>query len=223
MDDIVKEFFNGFFEKQVNKNILFYKFPEETVVTYVKSVNNEPVSNYLTYIKNSIKQEKIEPDNICQFSNFADATSNLCVKLKSIDNPGLSHLEIGKLLQDDGKERLDIAYTKYGENHAKLASMLGLVFRLCSSYYLSGIGYIYTELSPADQEKLLIRLIIRTKLVTQLYKASQNGIVNLRDFLSVLSDSTYVRRRSNIKKVLNCLSNTSEYDFIDFIQHIELA
>ncbi len=220
MDDIVKEFFNGFFEEQINKNILFYKFPEEKVFTYVKSVNNEPVSNYLSFIKDSIKQERIEPDNIYQFSNFTDATINLCVKLKSIDNPGLSHLEIGKLLQDDGKERRDTACIKYGENHAKLANMLGIVFRLYSSYYLSGIGYIYTELPPTDQGKLLTRLIIRTKLITQLYKASQNGTVNLRDFLSVLSDSTYVRRRSNIKKVLCVLYNSTEYDFKSFIDRI---
>ncbi len=220
MDSIVNEFFEKNYEKKINKNILFYKFPEEKVFTYVKSVINEPVSNYISFISLANNKDQVYPEDIFQFSSFKDATINLCLKIKDKDNPGLSYLEIGKLLQDDGKERLNTAYIKYGENHAKFADALGIVFRVYSSCYLSGIGYIYTKLSSADQEKLLTRLIIRTKLIMKLYQTSQNDIVNLRDFLSVLSESTYIRRRSNIKKVLCILYNSTEYDFKSFIDKI---
>ena len=168
------------------------------------------------------EKEIIKSSDVFQFSNFDDATKFFCEKMEAIDNPGLSHLEVGKLLLDDGKERTDAAYIKYGENHSKLAKELGLGFEVCNTYYLSGIGYIYNELSDKSQKALLDRLILRSTLIKRMLQACENGNVDLRQFLYMLADSTYVRRKSNIKRVLTCLSESDEYDFHGFINNIHL-
>ncbi len=220
MGDIIESFFSRNYENKINKNILYYEFSQGEVEVYVKDVINEPVQGYIDYIESIQEREVIRAEDVFQFSNFKDATDNFCEKIKEIDNPGLSHLEIGKLLQDDGKDRTDGAYIKYGENHAKLAKELGLAFELCNTYYLSGVGYVYEEMALEDRERLLVRLILRSKIVTRLYQASKNGKVNLRQFLYTLADSTYVRRRSNIKKVMGYLVASPEYDFKEFIDFI---
>ena len=142
--------------------------------------------------------------------------------INGVNNPGLNFQEIGRLLQDDGIERKVGAYVKYGENHTKTAQTLGLAFELCNTYYLSGVGYIFIELNEEDREKLLTRMILRSKLFTRMMQASVNGKVNMREFLYMLSDSTYVRRRSNVKKMMGYLIQSDEYDFTEFIDIIEL-
>ena len=122
---------------------------------------------------------------------------------------------------NDGKERKEGALTKYGENHAKTAEAIGLLFELHRTYFLSIYGYAFLELSASGREKLLVRLLLRNKFIVRLFKASNNGNVEMRNFLYMLSDTTYVRRRSNIRSILNVLQNSTEFDFSTFINRIK--
>ena len=137
----------------------------------------------------------------------------MCTEMIKTDNPGMNYLEIGKMLLNDGKERKEGAYLKYGENHAKTGASVGLLYELCRTYFLSCIGVVYAQLPEEQRDCLLTRLILRNVFVSRMIKATQNGTVKMRQFLYMLSDSTYVRRRSNIKTVLQVLSNSVEYDF----------
>jgi len=222
MDEIINHFFSRSYENKINKDILYYEFPHDEVLEYVNAVSSEPVDRLLAYIKGITDKEIIQSSDVFQFSNFNDATTSFCEKVEAVDNPGLSHLEVGKLLLDDGKERKDAAYIKYGENHAKLAKELGLSFEVCNIYYLSGVGYIYNELDDRQKKVLLDRLILRSTLIRRMFQASGNGNVDLRQFLYMLADSTYVRRKSNIKRVLSYLVESDEYDFKGFIDRIQL-
>ena len=223
MDEILVEFFSKKYEEKINKNILFYTFPEDEVRNYVERLIQVPVEKYVDYIVEKQEKEQILSKDVFQFSSFDDATVRICEKLKEIDNPGVKFLEAGKLLLDDGKERKDGAYVKYGENHLKASQMLGLSFELCGTYYLSGIGYIFEMMTADEQQDMLVRLILRSKLVERLIQASQNGKVDLRSFLYMLSDTTYIRRSSNIKRVLAYLSAFSGSGLIeDFIKKIDV-
>ena len=222
MEGIVEKFFSKEYEKKINKDILFYKFPEEDVITYVEEVIAEPLPRFIAYIDKLSERTKIESRDVFQFSDLDDGTFTFCEKMKSTDNPGMKFIDIGRMLLDDGKERKEGALVKYGENHAKTAEMLGLSFELCKTYYLSGIGYIYVQLSEEKQKRFLTRLVLRNKLVTRLYQASKNGDINMREFLYMLSDSTYLRRKSNIKTILNVLASSEESDFTEFIELIHL-
>lgn len=221
MSEFIIEFFNKSYESQINKNLLFYKFKEDEACKYVETVINIPIAKYLDFIVEECEHPQITSKDVFQFSNLLDGTINICDKLEQQNNPGLKFLEIGKLLLDDGKERKVGAYTKYGENHIKVALSLDLSFELYHTYYLSGIGYIYNRLNEEDKEKLLVRLILRSKLITRLFQASRNGKVNMREFLYMLSDSTYNRRKSNIKTVIEVLDISGEYEFSEFINILE--
>lgn len=222
MEGIVDEFFSKQYEEKINKDILFYNFPQEEVQNYVEQVIAEPLPRFLAYMDELSDRAKIESGDVFQFSDLNDGTIFFCEKMKRTNNPGMKFGDIGRLLLDDGKERKDGALVKYGENHVKTAEMLGLSFALCKTYYLSGIGYIYAELPKEKQERFLTRLVLRNKLVTRLYQATKNGNVNMREFLYMLSDSTYVRRSSNIKKIINVLKQSEEQDFEYFIDKIIL-
>lgn len=221
MEGIVEKFFSKEYEKKINKNILFYNFPQEEVQMYVEQVIAEPLPRFVDYIEKLTERTKIESRDIFQFSDLDDGTHVFCEKMKTTNNPGMKFIDIGRILLDDGTVRKDGALVKYGENHAKTAEMLGLSFELCKTYYLSGIGYIYAELSEENQKRFLTRLVLRNKLVTRLYQASKNGTINMREFLYMLSDSTYIRRKSNVKAVLNVLLQSDERDFSEFVELIK--
>lgn len=224
MDDIIIEFYSGKYEKRINKNSLYYSynFPEQEVRAYVEEIIAEPIDRYIAYIKALKEREQITSKDVFQFSNLSDATIVICEKIKAHNNPGVRYIDVGKILLDDGKIRKDGAYTKYGENHVKTAEAMGLFFELSRTYFLSCLGYVYCDLSNDDRQKLLTRLLLRNRLIVRMMQASENGNVNVREFLYMLSDSTYLRRKSNVKEVLNILDSSDEYDFTNFIEKIIL-
>lgn len=224
MDNIIIEFYSGKYEKRINKNSLYYSydFPEQEVRAYVQEIISEPIDRYIAYIKALKEREQITSKDVFQFSDLSDATIVICEKIKAHNNPGVRYIDVGKILLDDGKVRKDGAYTKYGENHVKTAEAMGLFFELSRTYFLSCLGYVYCDLSDDDRQKLLTRLLLRNRLIIRMMQASGNGNVNAREFLYMLSDSTYLRRKSNIKAVLNILGSSDEYDFTDFIEKIIL-
>ena len=114
---------------------------------------------------------------------------------------------------NDGVLRKDMAYIKYGENHLKTAEALGLLYELTRTYFVSCIGEIYLTLDEEDRKKLNVRLFLRNKFIARLIKATATGKVDARQFLYMLSDATYIRRKSNIKCILRYLSESTEYDF----------
>lgn len=114
------------------------------------------------------------------------------------------------MLLDDGVERNDVAYRKYGENHAKTATNLGLLQVNEHTYYLSCIGYIFNELDSNIKTELLIRLILRNKLIKRLlFKVNRDGQALYKKEVSFLRESTINRRKSNIKRILLILSNSN--------------
>ncbi|MCM1126495.1 MAG: hypothetical protein NC429_08470 [Lachnospiraceae bacterium] len=224
MDDIIVEFYSGKYEEKINKKSLYYSydFPRQEVVGYVEKIISEPIDRYIAYIKGLKKIEQITAKDVFQFSDMKHATVVICEKVKAHNNLGMKYIDIGKILLDDGKVRKDGAYTKYGENHVKTAEAMGLFFELSRTYFLSCLGYIYCDLPNEDRDKLLTRLLLRNRLIIRLVQASENGNINAREFFYMLSDSTYLRRRSNVKAVLNILKSSEEYNFKDFVNKIIL-
>ncbi len=222
MDDILELFCTGAYEYSINSKMLYYnyQFPTDSVLDYVHSVISLPVDVVLEACTNEFEYESIAPRDVFQFSDLEDGTFRICRKLKEIQNPGVSHLDAGSLLLDDGKERNNVALTKYGENHLKTAAALGLLFEMAHVYFLSCIGYIADLLTEEEQAKLLVRLALRNKVVLSMLVAAQAGEVDARKLFGRLSDSTYIRRRSNIKAILRILLESDEFHFAPIVSRI---
>lgn len=161
------------------------------------------------------ENDSICPSNVPMFSNFDDCTTNMCLLLDCINNRGVTMIELGKLFREyDAK---DTAYYKYGESHAKTASLLGLtVIRNCDSHlkvYLTNAGYFLCKY-PQYTRLLLERLILRTAIIQKIIKNYYMSNLCVCDCLECLSYTTKVRRMPNVKKILEYLSNSEEFDFL---------
>ncbi len=225
MESILDIFFTKNFENSVNSQMLNYDFvfPIQQVKEYVEKINSTPVIDYLSYIEQNSMVCSLSSRDVFQFSNIEDSTRNLCKLVRAENDPGLKHIAVGKILLNDGKLRNDAAYTKYGENHAKFAEDLGIMHSLESVFFLSCLGQILNDLDEVSFKKLLTRLILRLRVVQKLYLDSLKGKVNLRECLSVLSETTFIRRSSNVKTILKLLAESSEYDFYDFVTKVDIS
>lgn len=225
MESILDIFFTKNFENSVNSQMLNYDFvfPIQQVKEYVEKINSTPVIDYLSYIEQNSMVCSLSSRDVFQFSNIEDSTRNLCKLVRAENDPGLKHIAVGKILLNDGKLRNDVAYTKYGENHAKFAEDLGIMHSLESVFFLSCLGQILNDLDEVSFKKLLTRLILRLRIVQKLYLDSLKGKVNLRECLSVLSETTFIRRSSNVKTILKLLAESSEYDFHDFVAKVDIS
>lgn len=219
---ILDAFYSRTYENDINKKMLYYNyvFPTEEVESYVRQILCIPVEQFIQRDVHMETVEAIIPKDVFQFSSLEAGTVKICNVLNEAGNPGVTFIQAGKLLLDDGTQRKDGAYIKYGENHLKTAEALGLLYELTHTYFVSCIGTVYSKLSEEDRYKLTVRLFLRNKFVARLIKATAAANVDARQFLYMLSDSTYTRRKSNIKCILRFLQESMEYDFSAIIDKI---
>lgn len=220
--NILDEFYSRTYENDINKKMLYYNydFPTEEVENYVRQILCVPVEQFIQRDITMETAEAITPKDVFQFSTLEAGTDHICQVLSEAGNPGVTFIQAGKLLLDDGTQRKDMAYIKYGENHLKTAEALGLLYELTRTYFVSCIGMIYLNLDTEDRKKLNVRLFLRNKFVARLIKATASANVDARQFLYMLSDATYIRRKSNIKCILRYLQGSTEYDFTAITQKI---
>ncbi len=204
---LLSTFFSKSFENEINEKLFIrnYKMDTDLIVSYVKSLIKSPLTQFIHYIINNVSTSYITYQDVVQYSSFADATTGICKVLSDVDNNGLSNIEVGRALLNDGKERKDGALRKYGENHAKTAIELGLVNTYYSQYYLTCLGIIYPQLEAFDEKELLRRTILRNRFFQKIIKKSQQGPISLFKEISFLSESTAKRRLPNIRQFLTAL------------------
>lgn len=191
------------------------------VMKYLEEIINIPLENFYRYVLEYVKKEGVLASDVFQFSKFYDGIISVPCLLKKI-NRGVGFYEIGKELQNDGKLRSDYAITKYGENHIKLAELLGLVHKEKKNvFYVSPFGTVISDLSTEMQNKILVRLIVRNKLVSQILIYASERRFKLETLLYELSTSTYNRRKGNVKCVLEVLGKSEEYDFSDILKNVQ--
>jgi hypothetical protein len=105
------------------------------------------------------------------------------------------------------------AKVKYGENHSKLAAMMSLVNILNTRPVVvkpTRWGSFLTRYAFTEKSDVLKKLLLRDVCVKSILSKAFAGPVNYRDIVSFLSPSTMIRRRSNVKKLLEFIINDSE-------------
>lgn len=143
---------------------------------------------------------ELSPSMIMQFSNLENGTIKLTELLYNGDC--LSYPEIGKKLIDS--EELSAA-TKYGENHSKLAREFDLVSierERPAKVKITNFGKYFAFFDREDQIKLIKILALRDQLIQNLIIKAKKGIVYYSDECNCLSVSTKIRRRSNVKEIM---------------------
>lgn len=223
MNDLLNTFFSKNFENDINEKMMYYSysFEHHLINEYIEKLLSTPLVSFLNFIFENYKVPYLEAVDVVQFSNIEDCTAKICTVIKEAGDKGYTSLEVGKLLENDGIVRKDGAYLKYGENQAKTAVQFGLLTQISNKFFLSCIGYVFADLTEDEQRRLLTRLILRNKLVQRLfYKAEKNGSSEYLYETGFLSETTRLRRKSNVKTIISFVCNTDEMDLSGMLSKI---
>lgn len=203
-NEFLEVFFSRCKEQLYNDKLLddiCYVVPKAELHAYIKQALEIPYDKYIDFLINW-NLEKITTKDITQNSNFQAAEIDMCKAMLSVDNTGLTYLEIGDMFPELCKTNSEGALRKYGENQVKTSSQLGLTYCYYGKWYLNCIGYIYEELSEENRRKLIARTILRDNLYGTLVRDIVFDDIVLDNYLVNLSDSTMYRRASGILRIL---------------------
>lgn len=214
-----KKLIQGYLTKQIDLECLRYRNAECSVKSeeMAKVVGETLLAMSLEEIVNALREatsyERINAENIPQFSNIEDALINVPEILSVFmgSNDALNFEKIGFYLErkeKDAKFISNVAKTKYGENHAKTAALLDLAVvsktDIRAGVTLSEFGKFYVTLDKETQKKLALKLCLRIPIVQNYFLSGRNMSQMDKD-LKVLSRSTQKRRRSNIVIVIRSI------------------
>lgn len=170
-----------------------------------------PVDEFINYVVN--KNFCLKPEDIIQFSDFEHAVFDVNRIIK-LENKDMTFTEIGKEIMNC---KLEGACKKYGENHSKLASQLSLVrVERNGCFFVSNtnFGSYSVSLSKEDKIEIIKRLALRNIFIQKIISDAKNGNCDYQLLAeSVLSTSTAIRRKSNVRYLVTLiLSHTgNEY------------
>ena len=144
---------------------------------------------------------RVATSNIPEFSRLLEIDNVLSALIETGTGfPG--YLELG---QTFAKADKGPALRKYGENHYKLAALLGLVTRTFPMR-VTELGRQYHELDKDSKDKLLARLVLRIPIIQQLLIMAKDEYVNVDSvFAKYLALSTVNRRTSSTRNLINKL------------------
>ncbi len=161
------------------------------------------LSELIDILKVADKREPVTTDNIPQYGDLSIAMYLIPDILTKSEH--LGYIELGKMIfYKEGKK--NEAYRKYAENHCKLAALLDLAVikkKPPSGYEITSsvMGRYFSLLPIEKKDELLPRLclripIIQEALISQDYRRSVNSS------LSILSESTRMRRKTGIMNLI---------------------
>ena len=172
-----------------------------------------PIEEFIEAIKKEEKPRELIPVDVPCFSNLKNGASRLNELLEFEPN-GISFEKAGYQLMHSVRKG---ARLKYGENHSKLAAMMSLVM-----IYRKGVcitkatpwGTFLTRYDWDMKEDVLRKLLLRDLCVKSLVKCALEGSVMYRDVVKNLAPSTAIRRRSNVKCLVNFVLKGTAYEKI---------
>lgn len=197
-----KKYTKRFLSKDDASLKVFNEGTNDELVTVCKFLLEIPISNFIYCID---EDRKCTTDMIIQYSNLEHALVDV-VRVLKFNNNSLTFTELGKIIINAKEEG---ACKKYGENHAKLASELSMVKLERKSATIvsnTSFGDFSVGLSDKDRNELVKRLALRNKFIQKLIYLAKKGLVNYMDVaMETLSESTAIRRKSNVRQIVNLI------------------
>lgn len=180
----------------------------------LNAVPNERVLDVVASI--DIPRTLIPADVPC-FSTFENGAVRLN-ELLEFEAEGLTFSDAGYQLMNSVKPG---AKTKYGENHSKLAAMMDLVTISDTRPVIvkpTAWGSYLTKYELRRKHDVLKKLLLRDLCVKTIVKAALQGQTSYREAVKVLSPSTALRRRSNVRYLVEyVLTGTEREDALSRI------
>ena len=125
--------------------------------------------------------------------------------------------QLGFYLKPDVTATL-AANTKFGENHGKAASLLGIANCVHKRIIPSTLTYAFVNLDHDRKEEVVKRLLFRIPVVQIILFSAKTGKVNGYDPMSQLMESTKRRRSQCLRAIFKILR---EYNNADLVARID--
>lgn len=213
----IEDFFSKKFETE-STNILIDNpsyFSSLMMKEYVNQLMRYDLQAFVNYLFEHPIVDEITYRDITQLSSIDDCTINMCKMMNQYGNKGFTLTEIASNLHaTDSYKDNQVALTKYGENQVKTASQMGLVVFKNEQWFLSGIGFVFGELEKDIQKKYLATNILRDPFYSKVILSLCKSDTNLRNYMSILSETTQRRRASSCMKVISFFLNQCELEGI---------
>lgn len=134
-------------------------------------------------------------------------------------NCSADYPQLGFFLKQDVNATLT-ANTKFGENHGKAASILGIVNCVHKRIVPSALTYSFSDLDHDQKEKIIKRLLFRIPVVQIILSSAKHGMVNGYDSMNQLMESTRHRRSQCLRAIFRILKEYNNADLSVRIDNI---
>ncbi len=209
------EFWDNLIGNPINEKVLlkaYYSHADDSLIVddnkcalLLEVLKKYKCSEILKIIAEEFKAPVIDKKDIAQFSDFRDAYYQVPYLLKNCGFTDVDYSRMGYMLRHE--KRKDGADKKYGENHIKTAAQLGLcLFKNCRANS-NALGNLFVGLSEEDQKSILPKLCLYIPFIQKYFiEGATDEIVD--DMLSVLSESTQIRRRPNVNLIIKTIKDS---------------
>lgn len=193
------------YEVEMRKLFIEEVAPDESKAPkYIEMLRRIKSDEVLLFLSGQEKLPEIKSTNIPQFSNIDDLNGVLDI-VYSTDN--IAFEDIGYYFYPESKLH---AQWKYGENHYKMAALLGLT-SLDKPYHVTDFGVEYMKIPQNERNEIRNKLIWRVPIVQQIMIRSINNELKPIDVLTqYLAISTAKRRHSNVHVMVNLVVDSLE-------------
>lgn len=182
----------------------------DKLIDILKRTSIENIVNIIEANRDNIAE--ITPANIPQFSNI-DAINDVLDYVDSADE--VTYELIGYYINKDAKKG---AQTKYGENHYKTAASIGLT-TINKPFAITTLGRKYKKLQADEKTALRNKLFLLIPIVQKIIVEAKYKEVQPMNILNLyLSESTSIRRRSNVRTMVEFVYKDADMEFIIEIQ-----
>lgn len=185
----------------------------ETLKNVFEVISSTPIERYIDISREVVTGEILTPALVPCFSNFENGAVRLN-ELLDFEPQGLSFSDAGYQLMNSVK---DGARIKYGENHSKLAAIMSLVTissdRPCIVRPTAWGTYL-TNYVLHDKRNVLKALLLRDLCVRTIIQNAFNEYISYKDVVSCLSEATALRRRANVKYLVEFILSDTDYEYM---------
>lgn len=198
--------------------IILKKCPECKIDLYTLSqkidsdIENSTPGEILSAIDN-FPEIQISPDTIPQISGIELAIFD---GLNRLIHKSYTFLEFGKELPNRTSNN-DLAMQKFGENHAKLLSLMDLAYidksQKPNMINITPLGKIIQGYNLERRRLVSSKLILKIPVIQNILRDLKTSQIKVDKYLSpVLKDSTVERRSSTIRQLLDALRNLNSVE-----------
>lgn len=192
-------------------SFLFDSYDQDRFLTMLRLFQLLPVERLFTAIKEQGYTDCYTTLDISQFSDFGKAIETVPEILEFYPQ-GISYSDLGEKLMGDRKYE---ACRKYGENHARTASVMSLA-RLSEKQpklvFPTTLGHFLVDYQIQEKNALLRALLLRNPFLHDMVSVTMTGSKAYRDLVKGLSDTTAKRRRQSIKQLMSFIFGGTEME-----------